>query len=265
MNRILLLKKTAVLAVVFAFISSCSLNVPDKPDVSLGGPSKLNFIDPDYMEMAAEVKQKHKDQDFYGLESEVRVEFFKVDFEERRKRINDDIDEYEDLLDLLDRVNMDPAAEKSFRKKIKKEITKLEKDRDSEHMLTPVGARVIHYNSVLALDDLNTFSDYVFYNNYERVKNIAVTYNEEANDWFRPSIYDGSMDGDGFFYKICNKIHIFRYINHLTVPFRIPNSPVKSFSQLSMTIFQNKHWKFFIFRHKFFQFIIFICRYCNIS
>jgi len=200
MNRIPLLTKATFLFVAFSLVSSCSLNPPSQPDVKLGGPSKLNFIDPDFMEMAADLKPKFKDEDFYGLESEVRIEFFKIDFNERRKKFNDQIEEYEDLLDLIDRVNLDNDVEASLKKKIKKEISTLEKDRDSEHMLTPIGARVIHYNSVLALGDLNSFSDYIFYSKYEDVKNIAVTYNEDANDWFRPSIFDKSMDGDGYFY-----------------------------------------------------------------
>ncbi|TNE80319.1 MAG: hypothetical protein EP332_08115 [Bacteroidetes bacterium] len=171
---------------IIILLHSC---LPSGPvsTISFGGPRNLHFIQPEMISQAQKLKSKFPKDDFYCLQSEVRVEYFIPETEEaEEKKGKRRSSRNKDVADLV----------KEMKEETKEELTK-----DDSLMITGVKARVTYYNKVVALRDYAEFGEGIPYNNRQKVKDIYVSYNEAEDDWFIPLVVDQSMDGDGIFYS----------------------------------------------------------------
>lgn len=184
-----LIQKTKRLGYALTLLSIIGIGACNLPTntttVSFGGPKNLFFIDPDMISKAQKLAKTYPEEEFYGLSSEVKVEFYMPEAEKEEK-----------------------SSERSRSRKDKEEESDKEEDdekdamsADDSLMTTKVKARVTYYNTVLSLKDRNEFVEAIGYNNQQKVKDIMVSYNEADEDWFYPVVIDQSLDGDGIFYS----------------------------------------------------------------
>jgi transglutaminase-like putative cysteine protease len=147
--------------------------------VSRSGPSSVHFIKSDMIVKGMGLKQKFPNEEFYGLGSEVLVEFY-LEGDEKA-------------------IYSYPKA--AFRSQEKKMPAAGDVSEEDLLMSTPVKARVTYFNSVLSLEDWNVFADVIPYTRSEKVANLMVSYAADNNEWFFPTVIDKSLEDGGIFYS----------------------------------------------------------------